>query len=355
MDGLLWEREIRQMENVRLLGRLDLRQPAFSMFWTGSGVELRLRCTTLEMEIEADYELQCPWLGVMVDGAPVSRFPLLRGRHAYTLLAGMDETIAHTVTVVRETQPVAEDTRLFVRAHIIRSDGEVLPLRPRTLAIEFVGDSLTSGEGLIGPRDAMEWRTIWLSGMHTWAQEVCRLMNAQGRWVSQSGWGVSRSWDGNREQRIPRIYDSVCAVERGGEAAYDFSANPVDAVVINLGTNDAAPLGKLECRAREEAAAQTRRAAEDFLRQVRARNPRAYLLWAYGMCGEEIAPLLRAAVRTVRREGDTRVGYVRLPVCPGGGQGSREHPGRENHARAAAAVARHLQAALERKEGETER
>ncbi len=38
MNGLLWEKEIRQAEHVRLLGRLDPQQPVFSMFFTGSGV-----------------------------------------------------------------------------------------------------------------------------------------------------------------------------------------------------------------------------------------------------------------------------------------------------------------------------
>lgn len=347
MDGLLWEQWIRQAEYVRLLGRFDPRQPAFSMFWTGSGVQMRVRCTTLDMEIEADYDKQCPWLAVMVDGAPAARFALSRGRRYYTLLAGMDETIPHTVTVVRDTQPVAEDERLFVRAHRLRVGGELLPLPPARLQIEFVGDSLTSGEGLIGPKDAMEWRVIWLSGAQSWAAEVCRRMNARGRWIAQSGWGVYWSWNGQREQRIPRIYDRVCAVERGGEAAYDFAANPVDAVVINLGTNDAAALSHLSGQPRADAAEAIRLAAEDFIRQVRARNPGAYILWAYGMCGEAIAPLLRAAVRNVRREGDRRVGYVRLPACPREGMGSRDHPGRSNHMSAARIIARRLDEALQ--------
>ena len=31
MDGLLWEKEIRQAEHVRLLGRFDPQQPVFPM------------------------------------------------------------------------------------------------------------------------------------------------------------------------------------------------------------------------------------------------------------------------------------------------------------------------------------
>ena len=137
----------------------------------------------------------------------------------------------------------------------------------------------------------MEWRTVWLSGMESWAMEVCRSMNARGRWLSQSGWGVYWGWDGNRENRIPRIYDAVCAVERGGDTPYAFAANPVDAVVINLGTNDATALARLAGAEREQAASAIQAAAADFLRQVRRRNPGAYILWAYGMGGDDIAPL----------------------------------------------------------------
>lgn len=349
MDGLLWEQEIRQAEHVRLLGRFDPQQSAFPMFYTGSGVEMQIRCTTLQLEIEADYALQCPWIGVMVDGAPVARFPLERGRRLYTLLAGMDETVSHTVTVVRDTQPVMEDERLFVIAHRIRTDGELLPLPERALTIEFIGNSLTSGEGLIGPQSAMEWRTIWLSGMESFAMDVCRMMNAQGRWISQSGWGVYWSWDGDRERRLPRIYDAVCAVERGGDTPYDFESNPVDVVVINVGTNDATALSKMYGARREEAEAAIHDAAVDFLRQVRERNPEAYILWAYGMCGGSISRLLRSAVREVQRAGDRRVGYVQLPACPEDALGSRAHPGRENHRSAARAVVRRLNRALEKK------
>ena len=351
MDGLLWEQEIRQAEHVRLLGRFDPQQPVFPMFWTGSGVEMQIRCTTLQVEIEAGYALQCPWLGVMVDGAPVARFALERGRRFYTLLAGMDETVAHTVTVVRDTQPVLEDERLFVIAHRLRTDGELLPLPNQALTIEFIGNSLTSGEGLTGPRSAMEWRTVWLGGMESFAMDVCRMMNAQGCWISQSGWGAYWSWDGNRENCLPRIYDSVCAVERGGEAPYDFAANPVDAVVINVGTNDASALSRTEGAQREAAAAAIETAAADFLLQVRAKNPEAYILWAYGMCGGDIAPLLRAAVRRARRAGDRRVGFVQLPACPESGLGLRAHPGRENHRRAARTIVRALKQALDKTEG----
>ena len=38
------------------------------------------------------------------------------------------------------------------------------------------------------------------------------------------------------------MLDGLCAVTPGGDIPYDFSANPVDAVVIGLGTNNASAL-----------------------------------------------------------------------------------------------------------------
>ena len=138
-------------------------------------------------------------------------------------------------------------------------------------------------------------------------------------------------------------------MERGGDAPYDFESNPVDVVVINVGTNDATALSKMYGARREEAEAAIHDAAVDFLRQVRERNPEAYILWTYGMCGGSISRLLRSAVREVQRAGDRRVGYVQLPACPEDGLGSRAHPGRENHRSAARAVVRRLNRALEKK------
>ena len=340
MDELLWEKNIRQISEARLLGRPDPLPDALRLHWSGSGMQLRLRCTALYVEIEAAYAEHAPWIAVLMDGALITRFALERGRRWYAALLGMDESAEHDISIVRDTQPVPEAPDMSVTLHALRVGGEVLPCPAPKMTVEFIGDSLTSGEGMIGPVGAMEWRMAFLSASSTYAQMVCNRLGAQGRWVSLCGWGVYTSWDGNRDHRLPLVYDGLCPPERGGDRPNDFSINPADLIVVNLGTNDSSVVRSAAPDDRPALRREIGRAAEAFLRQIRARQPGAYILWTYGMCGHPLGPTLRRAVETVRREGDARVGYLSLPACRAGEIGSREHPGFLAHRRAADAIVR---------------
>ena len=75
---------------------------------------------------------------------------------------------------------------------------------------------------------------------------VSDALSAEYRVVSQSGWGIVTGWDGIVENKIPPYYKQVCGLLTGERNAslgaledYDFKAWQPDAVIINLGTNDA--------------------------------------------------------------------------------------------------------------------
>ena len=82
--------------------------------------------------------------------------------------------------------------------------------------------------------------------MNTYPRMVADALSAEYRVVSQSGWGIVTGWDGNVENKIPPFYTQVCGLLTGERNAslgalqdYDFEAWQPDAVIINLGTNDA--------------------------------------------------------------------------------------------------------------------
>ena len=77
----------------------------------------------------------------------------------------------------------------------------------------------------------------------------------------------------------------------GAKDPYDFHSWPADAVVINLGTNDGTGLG---IPISPEKAAVFSETVTKFLYTLRRCNPQAYLLWAYGMCGNPMEPYIRA-------------------------------------------------------------
>ena len=82
--------------------------------------------------------------------------------------------------------------------------------------------------------------------MNTYPRMVADALSAEYRVVSQSGWGIVTGWDGNVENKIPPFYTQVGGLLTGERNAsggaledYDFEAWQSDAVIINLGTNDA--------------------------------------------------------------------------------------------------------------------
>ena len=333
----MWTKTIREIPEVRLLGRFDPRQPDLPMHWTRSGVRLRIRCVRLDAELTASHGVHPAWLMVRVDGAQVARMVLPDGRHWFTLLDGMDPTVPHTVEILRDTQPIEGEPEISVVLHALRSDGEMEALPAPKLRIECIGDSLTSGEGIVGPHDAMEWISAWMSG-ENYPQFLAEALDAEVTHISQGGWGVYWGWDASRHSCIPDLYDMVCAHEAAGRVPCDFAANPVDVVVINLGTNDASGVDTLPEAERPAMRRTIAEAAERFVRHVRQVRPGALILWAYGMCDHRLTAELRGTIERLKAE-DPNLDYVDLPTAAPDEMGSRMHPGIPSHRRAAELIA----------------
>ena len=89
-------------------------------------------------------------------------------------------------------------------------------------------------------------------------------------------------------------------------------------------------------------------AACDFLTVLRKRNPRAVLIWSYGMLGSGLQDVLQGAVRQYcSRSGDTRAFYLPLPDTTDETVGSRQHPGALAHRAAAEVLTAFLKQKLE--------
>ena len=94
-------------------------------------------------------------------------------------------------------------------------------------------------------------------------------------------------------------------------------------------------------------AARLAAAVRNFLALVRKHNPYAVIVWAYGMLGSGLLPLLWDGLDQYRTvSGDERVYLLELPEARGDTIGARQHPGAAAHRAAANCLAEFLRSVL---------
>ena len=370
----------KEIEHIHWYGRTGAAQDgAVALFWTASGFAVETGAGALWAELEASWSQYEPWVGVWVDGVQVSRFMPEEGRHWYCLFRGLPAGTPHRIALLKETQAMSGDPQHRLLVHALgvpraAADKPFLPLQARSRRIEFVGDSITTGEGLAGAVDEMDWISGWMALRDNYALRTAKAFGADFHILSQSGWGVVTSWDNDRNCVLPKHYGCICSLAGGQENAqlgaqerWDFSRWQPDAVVVNLGTNDCGafrnpphtdPQSGAVWKMRvsddggqnEEDIAFLQQGIKDFLAAIRSRNPRAHIVWAYGMCGFELGERIRAAVEDyARASGDTAVTFLALPSMSDETEeekGSRQHPGPGTHRRASALLVQELKRAL---------
>lgn len=361
-------------EHIRVYGRTVRREP-LPLFWTVSGVEFDTDATECWIDIECDYSSMEAYIRFEVDGVLIQRFMLDKGRREYCIFRSFPEGEVKTVTVRLEGQPYGDDTVRKILVHSIGSDRILQPITPKKHRIEFVGDSLTSGEGLTGSSNIKGWCAGIYGLTGHYGLRVAKHFDAEYSIVSQSGWGVCAGFDNNIYSSVPRIYTKICGLA-SADTAEDTGVSPEDewsfeefipeVVVVNLGTNDggactAGPwrdpetgrtyemkledgepgIGKAPDR---ESANRFENAVYDFLGKIREKNPNAYILWVYGMCGDLMAPCINRAIdRYTENTGDDRVSFLPLPECPEEEQAAHMHPGAVNHGNAADTIIRRIE------------
>jgi lysophospholipase L1-like esterase len=351
---------ISEIEHIKVHGRTTTCLAPLTLFWTGSGVEVNAKGSELWMEVEIDYAHYEPWISIWMNGAPVSRQMLLAGRYWVCVFRGMNVDAVKNVRIVRDVQAMSGDPRCLLNIHNVKFDGQFLPVGEKPYKIEFIGDSITSGEGAIGAKVEEDWIPMWFSASSNYTAMTADALNAEYRVISQSGWGVLTSWDNNPHANIPEYYEQVCGlltgarnVALGAHQLNDFDRWQPDAIVVNLGTNDGGAFyspewkdernGKIykqrlnedgsyhqdDLRAFEEA-------VENFLNKLRKYNQQAYIIWAYGMLGSPMKPAIcRAIDAYTLKSGDKRVSYCQLPDTTEETVGARNHPGKLAHYQAA--------------------
>ena len=239
----------------------------------------------------------------------------------YIFAEDLDETKEHIVRIMKTGDAMhpsftvegvlVEDTADIVKGYSPEHD----------LKIEFVGDSLTSGETT--PMYSYGYPYI-----------IADTLNAEFNVVSRGGMGLYRHVQFGEQPPLAVFYAGT--VVKTKDYTYDFDA---DLVVLNIGTNDGTNSGLCET---DEERLEYRKAFEqkyvEMLETIHMANPRAAILCTGGLMGEinGLKPYIESAVNTYKEQNpDVNVRLEFLPLSTDRCAETNWHPGIEGHRTAA--------------------
>lgn len=363
---MLKEFSIKDTPNVKVHGRTVKGASPLPLFWNHSGVEVNCDGSELWIDLDVDHGFHEPWIAVELNGALMSRRMLTKEDHAVCLFRSMTPGVIKNVKFYRELQAMGEDDLCHVLVKGFRTDGTFHPVKESDFKLEFIGDSVTSGEGTYGANADTDWLAMYMSSSRHFANIIEKAMKAEVRIISQGGWGIYAGWDNDVRHNIPSIYEPICGLATGpinealgANLPNDYEAWKPDAIIVNLGTNDNSSFNTPPLEIPGMGTFKNHRnpdgtyvrediekvidAVYNFLKMLRRLNPSSHLLWAYGMLGSDMKSAILEAMDKYKADtGDDNVAFLDLPNINEITVGSHGHPGYKSHIESARVLGEYL-------------
>lgn len=292
------------LATIHYLGRFDRRDPAGPRFaWPGTAIAATFRGTGIQATLSDTGD---DVLVAAIDGAPPVAVPTSGAGKAYTLASNLPPG-QHTLVLTKRTEANVGVEQLLGLAPL---DGALVPSPdPFTRRIEFVGDSIMCGYGVLGTdchfSPETEDETIAFPAL------AAAALHAQQTVIAYSCKGMVRDCFGATGDQMPVLFERTLPDDP--TSAWDFGAPSPDVVVIELSSNDFTKGDPGEAFVR---------AYTGFLQQLRRHYRKAYVVAALssmvtGPDRTTSADEVLRAVQTARAAGDARISTLGV-ASPGG-------------------------------------
>lgn len=247
------------------VGRIDFSDKFAPRFWA-SGVYIQASFLGDYCEIALNdegflrEETEHNYIEVAIDSLPIQRIHLT-GKSNKLIVGRKLGKRKHTITICKTTE-----TKIGYLEFIGLRVEKLLPFPKKKYRIEFIGDSMTSGNGMdndsiqCGERHWFDQHCAYIS----YGPSLARRLNADWMLTSVSGYGMSRSCC-NNTLTIPEVYDYTDLSQRS--IVWNSSRYQPNLISICLGQND----GKQEVSIFVTTYLK-------FLRKLRRLHPKATLL-----------------------------------------------------------------------------
>ena len=211
------------------------------------------------------------YIRLTLDGA-TRRILLKEGERVLTKRLTQGE---HTFEVIKLTESANNSFGVMK----VETDGAFLPLKDdSSLNIEFIGDSITTGFGVLAPINSYgEYKTKEQDVTKAFSYLTAKALNANYSVIAAGGWGVCKSK--YSPYAIPDYYDHVDLL-RNTEKYDDPNFCP-DVFVVALGTNDESYLADLSEPVKGMERAVIRGAFVAFIKKLLAKNKPVVLVYGF--------------------------------------------------------------------------
>lgn len=339
-------------ENVKLIGRTYPLDEALWCAFSGTGIEFDFKGSRLSLTLLADKACE------EQEAGNHARYAVyLNGER---LITGILRTRRTTLGIIDSEKPVEARVQVIKISECAMStmgiaaletdDGAfVSPTKQRERRIEFIGDSITCGYGVDDENELHPFKTSTEDCTGAYAYKTAQLLDADYSLVSISGYGIISGYTATAEEKVafqtvPQYYSKLGFSYKSfadklapQDIEWDFKQYIPQAVVINLGTNDDS-----YCLDHKDRQRDYTDNYKLFLREVRAKNPDAFIFCAVGIMGTRIFTALETAVNEYKSEtGDDRIKSYCFTEQDHehDGYAADYHPTRKTHDKAAVAFA----------------
>ncbi len=229
------------------------------------------------------------------------------------LLTDLSEDF-HTVRILKSSE--IGDGQILLRN--FQAKQFFIPDEKPELKLEFIGDSITTGYGALGTK--LDSRKVENSdACKSYAYYTVQNMNADFSMIALEGICVNvNMWQPT--YKMMEVYKQVSPLNN---LEYDFE-DEVDAVILNLGTNDAYYIN-------HRVPAYASKFADDyadFLSYIRLKRPNAYIVCMYGNMGKDNV-IDNGIKATLEKLNDSKISYY--SNLEANKEGASNHPSKENH------------------------
>lgn len=322
-------------------GRCPVKNGAVYLNYSASAFTFNAYCegtVTMDLYTQRNWSADGMYISVIVDGVKVlpRKTYKLKGNKQHTITIATDlEKGVHTFVIEKQS----EATFGSVQIKSVLLNGEIAPAPiDEDLFIEFIGDSIISGYGVLYPNhsegeySSNQSSSVYQDATKTFAYLTAKKLKVDYSIVSETGIGIL---GGYTDRKMSEVYTKTCA-QTGDYTDWSFTKR-ADAVVITLGTNDNSMLNKGAITK-----AQMREGFKNFALQVRIKNPSSKIVWAYGALGHGAKDSIISVLNELGGEASGYY-YVNLEYNGDGGGG---HPSLEANAKNAEILAQALQRIL---------